>query len=373
MADYPPLLDVQFTPEEMALARANALRRRPNVEQLRSLGLVGQLTGDKVLAPVGKSLLGTAQAIDEQAGTDRQHALARAIQAQQMASLAEERRTDNARADATLAETKTQNAWNRAHPTQIVAYGEGGQGMSVPGRRGLGGAQPIEGLVKPPSAGGAASSDKAKEQILSALGKDLDPYSGRANLTAQAQKASWAADRLETLLDSPGPMTSQRLEEAVIMAATVANGGNQPTEAQVKGMYPKTVRGDVAGFIQRISNNPQDIEAGPFIDLLRQQSVREKETAKKQIQKAFLSKLVHHPLAFQKYREEAERMAEAAGLKGLYDPQTLLPTQNIETVVGAGGDKRAAKQARIRQLISQGVKDPAVIQDALTKEGLGGG
>lgn len=164
-----------------------------------------------------------------------------------------------------------------------------------------------------------------KEGLLNKLGEDLDPTKGKSNLPAKAQAQIAAAERFEQLLDAPGPMTNQRLHEATMMAATIANGGNQPTEAMVESMFPKTLKGKSTDFWQSLLNTPMDAGAGAFVDLLRNQSERETTLAKKQIQQYMLNRLSKHPQAFQEFQVDANRMAEAAGLKGLYDPKTLLP------------------------------------------------
>lgn len=108
MADFPPIFGMP-SPEEVAMARANALRRRQEADQLRSIGALGQLTGDKVLAPVGKSFLGQAQGMEEQgveadrnASTDRQHVLTQAMQWIRDQESAKDRKVDNERADRSL-------------------------------------------------------------------------------------------------------------------------------------------------------------------------------------------------------------------------------------------------------------------------------
>jgi hypothetical protein len=108
MADFPPIFGMP-SPEEVAMARANALRRRQEADQLRSIGALGQLTGDKVLAPVGKSFLGQAQGLEEQgleadraSETQRQHVLTQAMQWIRDQESSKDRKGDNDRADRSL-------------------------------------------------------------------------------------------------------------------------------------------------------------------------------------------------------------------------------------------------------------------------------
>lgn len=193
----------------------------------------------------------------------------------------------------------------------------GATSIVAPGGGGAAGGQ----INAPPGSKMAAY----KEGLLDKLAKDLDSTQGKTNLSAKAQTQVAAGERLEVLLNAPGPMTAQRLHEATMMAATIANGGNQPTEAMVESMYPKTLKGKGAEFWQSVLNVPMDTDSKAFVDQLRNQSERESATGKKQIQEYFLGRLIHHPQAFQEFPEDAHRMAEGAGLKGLYDPKTLLP------------------------------------------------
>lgn len=169
-----------------------------------------------------------------------------------------------------------------------------------------------------------------KKELLDALGADLDKTKGRGNLAKEVQEQIRSAESLETLLDAPGAFTAQRMHEATMLAARIANGGNVPTETMVDNMLPKTWQGKGAEFWQSATNMPVDVNMKPFVDLLRNQSERAKDLGKEQIKQYMLDRLVHHPQAFQEFPEEAHRMAEGAGLKGLYDPKSLLPTKAVK-------------------------------------------
>lgn len=169
-----------------------------------------------------------------------------------------------------------------------------------------------------------------KKELLDSLGADMDATKGRGNLAKEVQEQIRAAESLENLLDASGPFTAQRMHEATMMAAKIANGGNVPTETMVDNMLPKTWRGKSAEFWQSATGIPMDVEMKPFVDLLRNQSERMKGVGKQQIQQYLLSRLVHHPQAFQEFPDDAHKMAEGAGLKGLYDPTSLLPTKAVK-------------------------------------------
>jgi hypothetical protein len=363
MADFPGLPFDDATSEEQQLAMAQALKRQ------QALGLLAQLSGDRVLSPLGQSLQSGAFHGQQMQEAGQQRRLQLALEAKQQQETRDYRNQELGLQGQHLRLAQQKATEERGRPFAAV----GADGQPALYRMDRAGNPVALNLGAPPKAapGGGLQGDKFKEQVLGQLGNDLDPYKGKTSLPAQAQKSVMAAERLETLLNAPGPMTQQRLEEAVIMAATVANGGNQPTESQVKNMYPETVRGNLAGFLQKVANNPQDIEAGPFIQLLKQQSEREKATAEAQIKKAFLGKLVKHSTAFQKYPEEARRIAKQAGLEGMYNPDTLEALTAVDPVASASpAAPKADLPTRIAQLKAQGMTDAAAIKAQLRKEGL---
>lgn len=154
MADILSLLGQASSPEELQMARADALRRKQEVAQMRSLGFIGQLSGDKVLAPLGKSFLGQAQNSEEQGvelqkadAAGKEHALSRAMAALQQQALADERAVDNKRQDARFGADETWRQWQKDHPQQMVFVNQGGEAVGVPTRQGTG----APGALKQPS------------------------------------------------------------------------------------------------------------------------------------------------------------------------------------------------------------------------------
>lgn len=362
----------ELTEDDQALI-AQALRRQQDA------GNIALLSGIRSLQPFGQSALQGAQHQRELLAQGRQQSLQRQLNLAKMVADAREKAIDNERAERGLQERTEQDIFMRAHPNQtVVQVTPPGAPPGAPPK--LATFNPRTGKIEEteysgPSKGGApGASDKLKENLLAALGKDLDATSGRSNLAANQQKQLEAAERLETLLNAPGPFNTERLGEAITMAATIANAGAVPTESQREMLLPHTARGNIAKWLEFVTNNPQDAGAQEFVKLLRQQSEREKATAGAQMRRTMLGRLVKHQEAFQKYPEEAGRIAEGARLKGLYDPKTLLPLEQIDPVAEAGTqDKRAALAARIAQLKHDGVTDPVAIKTQLAKEGLLGG
>lgn len=323
------------TEQEKQAALAAALRRRED------LGQLFQLTGDKVLAPLGQNLMSSADRGEQRLEGAKQRRLQLNLEAKKDAATEEYRRQQIDLDKRGLALRQRQAEDEHGRPFQGVDPTTGTPQLYRMDKRGM----PVPlGINAPKSALSELGEDRLKARILGDLGKDLDPNSGKASLPAQSQAAINAAERVETLLNSPGPITPQRIEELTIMAATVANGGKQPTEAQVKGMLPKTFKGDFAEWTQYVTANPQDAGAQEFLKQVAQQSEREKATAAAQIRRAHLGKLVKHSTAFKMYPDEAGAIAKGAGLEGLYDRGTLLGLEKIDPVAEASAHSKSDRK-----------------------------
>lgn len=330
------------TEQEKMTALASALRRRED------LGQLFQLTGDRVLAPLGQNLMASADRGEQRLEAGQQRRLQLGLEARREATQEEHQRKMEGFEGQRLNLARQNAAEERGRPFAGEDLATGARQFYRLDKTG----NPVPlGVGAPKSALADLGTDRLKARILGDLGKDLDPNAGKASLPAQAQAAINAAERVETLLQSPGPITPQRIEELTIMAATVANGGKQPTEAQVKGMLPKTFKGEIADWAQYITANPTDAGAQGFLEQVRQQSEREKATASAQIRRAHIGKLVKHSTAFQMFPEEAARIAEGAGLKGMYDASTLLGTQTVDPVAEAAKAGHETKKP-VKYLVS---------------------
>lgn len=112
MSPSPDIFGFESTPEEMALARADALQRRkgaPDAQQMMALGIVGQLSGDPVLGGLGKNLMAAAGQQEERGQSRREHALTRALQMLRDKRSAVLASTDDDRAERGLSETIRHN------------------------------------------------------------------------------------------------------------------------------------------------------------------------------------------------------------------------------------------------------------------------
>lgn len=325
MAFLPP---EEPTSEEEQLALSEALRRQQGV------GLLAMLSGSKRLGPIGQALVSSAhqgQQVQEQAKGRRFSA---ALQAKRDQAEGDYRNQQLGLQGEQL-ELQRQRDSRERFQMMTGADPETGKPAVFSFDPRTGKARPT-GVDAIPKGDGGLGGEKFKDSLLEKLGTDLDPHKGGSSLAGLAQATVNAAERVETLLNSPGPMTTQRVHELTVMAATVAAGGHQPTESQVKGMYQKTFSGELADWAQFVTSKPKDAGVQAFMKQTAEQSEREKVTAKAQIKRAFLSKLSHHSSAFQKYPQEAHRIAKFAGLEGLYNPETLEPLQTIDPVAEAG-------------------------------------
>lgn len=220
------------------------------------------------------------------------------------------------------------------------------------------------GAFTPLGAGSSAGGEQAaplggkrftqKADVLKALGEDLDPTSGKSDLATSANAQIAAGQRFDAAVKSPGPMTAQKMYELALLSATIANSGHVPDEASIKKMLPETLRGKAAEFWQSTANVPTDVGADAFVQRMQQQSEREVGTAKKQIQGYLLSRLANHPQAFQSFPAEANQMAAAAGLKGLYDPKTgrAIKGAHPQDAAAVAWAKKNPKNALAAQILS---------------------
>lgn len=315
------------------MARANALRRTQNVDQMRSLGFLGQLSGDKVLAPVGQSLLGQAQhaeaagvEADQAAATQKQHSLMLAMAAQKDKELQQYRQD-------TLAEQK-------------ATHGEHAQEFRL---RLM---EAMDARKARADASKAASEERTLAPKWKAFTEDMDSAKGRGNLDAKTEAMVRRGDDLEGLLSTPGPMSPNKVEEAVSMAAFIANNGNVPSVEQIHGMKPKTFSGDWANWMQYISGHPQDAGVQEFMGQLKGQSERIKSIGAAQMQRSFLRKLSKHPDVMRAKKDDALAHLHAIGIEpDMYDANTLAPTfdpvSNALAEAAFGPDEqKAAEWAR---------------------------
>lgn len=217
----------------------------------------------------------------------------------------------------------------------------------------LNGAASAQGGETPAPVGSKRFTQKA--DVLKPLAEDLDPTSGKSDLAVKANSMIQASDRLHALAKAPGPVTPERLQEITSMAATIAAGGNQPTLEQIEGMLPQTLRGKGAKTWEYLTSNPTDAGAQKFISQLVQQSERETGVAKKQIRDYMLGRLAKHPQAFQSFPNEANQMAESAGLKGLYDPKTGTPIPRA--TVSFKGKTMTIPRSRLAEALKDGATE----------------
>ncbi len=338
------------TEQEKMAALAAALRRREDVGQLF------QLTGDKVLSPLGQNLMASADRGEQRIDAGQQRRLQLNLEAKRDTAADQSRRDQAA----------SNEQWRRDQADEHKR--EFGLRLAdLKDRRTL----MTEAQAERAAASKEAKDAAQKQKLWTPFAEDFDASKGRTNLNTKNEAQYRRAEELEGLLDAPGAFTPQRLEEAASMAAMIANGGNQPSVEQVRGMYPETARGDVAKFLGFVSSNPHDVASRGFIDQMRNQSVRAKDIGNAQMKRSYLEKLSKHPDVMRNYREDALRRLDAVGITpDMYDSNTLKPLVDPVSAVlksGSGADIRTQKVARMKQLLSEGKAD-ADIKATIAKE-----
>lgn len=142
-------------------------------------------------------------------------------------------------------------------------------------------------------------SDKLAEN----LKKDLDPMTGTGNL-AKAKDMSIQADRLLALTRDVGggkgvrDLTEQEIHELATGFNRMLSGG-VGAASQIEALVPRSLRGDVNGMIQWISNNPTGTGQKAFVERMAHSIEREKAVNDDIIKKGLYAKLP----AYQKLKQ----------------------------------------------------------------------
>lgn len=291
-------LSILPTPEEEAQARLAALRGEREAKRSQGLGLLAQLTGDRVLAPVGGQLQAGARQQMDLLEAMKQHAAQSKQAGAQMAITAEDRRIDNARQ---AEQAKESSRHNRASEQAAFAAAGANRGLREQAAEDRG--------------------ERLKDKELGELRKALDPTQGRANLPAQAKASQMAAERLEALLSSK-LVNPEQVMEAATMAATIANGGHVPTQHQVEAMVPKSWKGDLAKFAEYVVAKPVDAGAREFLNNLAKQSEREKRVSETQIKNMLGERVPGFGHVIKRYPEAWNALPPGMKRED-FDPETM--------------------------------------------------
>lgn len=351
---YSMLMGDEPTAQEKALAMAQALRgQRRQADVQQQYGLLGQLSGDKVLGGVGKSLLGAAQGGYERADSGQKQLsqvaetrLQRALQAQQMAQ-------QKAQHDAQLGEQTTYHAGELDLKRRALDQGQwtpfngkDGEVLEVNHRTGqtrlLGQASP-EQMTR----GGAGGVQQEREWMK--LVDKLDPTKGE-NL--QNQKRINAAGRLKQLFQDPAGgaeavrnLDQREMEElAMGMQNLVSPGGHSAGE--VAGLVPHSIVGNGQKTLEWLLNEPRGANQQAFVQKMAHTVDREEAAARDSLRKSQYAVLPGFSNLSKADRKRFEGVLRGQNL----DPSNLDDSLVFRGAPQGGGERQVVKKQHNRAL-----------------------
>lgn len=341
------------TDEEQQQALIAALRKQ------QGLGVLGQLSGDKVLGSLGQNLQQGAQQGQQLAERGKDRKLQLKLEAQKDADL-QQHRSD------VLGEQQRE-------------FGQRQQTFNLQRQ------MSAEAKAERDAERQAASKDKdatrAEEQDLKErelLGKDITEAHGRGSELVKNTGRRNASQRiLGSLLDEHGNVRKDlNTQQAHMFIADVqAMMGASQAEAALKTIVPESLLGNVEGMVQFITGKqrPAHLESllGPFVDMAK----GEEATIAAQNRGLIQQELVTHaPLIKRDKTSQNMLKVHGVGMEDL-DPETLLAKDNSDPAeIGA---RVRAESARRRQAValidearSRGITDPKAIKAYLASKGI---
>lgn len=286
---------------EHAQALAQALRGQ------QQMGLMGALSGDKVLSNVGNHLLQGVQQQQDLIPKAANMRLQRAMEA-------EKQKTEQAFRQAQEAHMAKAEAFQQQQLNQSkYAMGPGGvlntkSGAVTPWAPGEG-----------PPAKGVTATEQEKEW--QALGRDTSTYTGRGNLNKENQQRLGNIDRLEAMLGGGdlNAKTPQQVREATTaLASVIANGGSSAM-GQIEELTPHTLQAKLANAKQFLLNEPQGAEAQDFLRQILETAAREKDVISKQVHSGQVQKLPVYAHLRGKDKTRFNSILKGAGI----DPEAI--------------------------------------------------
>lgn len=263
-----------FGDEDQGQAHAQALAQALRGQQ--QLGLLGAMSGDKVLGNVGNHLLAQVQQQQELIPKAANMRLQRAMEAEkakrdqtfqqaQMAHMTESDRLDRTRL--------AQDAFGAVSPSQS---GPGGMFNKKTGAF-----TPFT-----PGAGASDGLSKDDEKEFLKFADTISTTRGRGSLQKDNQDRLNSAARLEAMLLGPNGdlinATPQQVREAgTALASLIAKGAM--SEHQISELTPSTLAGQWANLKQKVLNEPQGADAQGFLQNMLETAAREKSVVMKQM------------------------------------------------------------------------------------------
>lgn len=237
MNDWISMLAGAGTDDPQALAAA--LRKQ------EILGLLGQLSGDRVLAPVGRSVGALAENRREEMVKGPRELLKMAMEAQKAGGLEEYRRGQQTLGKERLAEQRDMG-------TERLRA----QAANAEARR-----------QERASAAEVRVSEKESQltdKQFVELGKAANLARGRQGVAGEAMRTIQQAKRdLQLIAQNPNPNEQQLYEIARGLDRVIS--GAVPTIGATEHLVPQTLRGRIASFEQWLRNKPTGAEKQEFV------------------------------------------------------------------------------------------------------------
>lgn len=381
--DFSALLDDEPSPPERAQALAAALRGQ------RDAGQLAMLTGDKVLAPLGQSLLQGAHQQEQLATQSADRRFAKALEAQRakaeqayqqqmIAAKGQELEREKARDAATETDKAEERQLRRTalnqESNQFIPTASG----IVAGDRRTGGVKLLTDangnpLMAPPKGGGGgAGSAKEWKDFTEAMSTTR----GRSNLAKDLQKQLWQAEHLEQLVLGPNGqiqnLTKPQVKEAAMNLARLISGG-QVTESTLHELTPDSLAGKFADLKSYILNRPEGAEAQAFLENMLHTAARQKAVTQRQIHEALVKSLPGFAHLRKTRGPEFEAVLKSAGIDPASIDESGLERAPVSQPAGAAGRAHPQDAAALRWAKAYLEKHPGDPKATAILKAAGGG
>jgi hypothetical protein len=150
--------------------------------------------------------------------------------------------------------------------------------------------------------------------------KITEEVASSRSVFGKAANIKRSAEAIEQLISTVPPnelMKTQVYELAKSLDGMLSMGAS--TVAGTKGLIPSSLRGDISGIIQYISNIPQGAKQGEFVKRMAETVQREKELAKKQINSTKVRLIGGYSDLRQKSPEMYKEILDRHGLTDTYE------------------------------------------------------
>jgi len=334
------------TDDEQQQALAAALRRQ------QAMGLLGQLSGDKVLGNVGDSLLSGAQAGYGRLEKGKERKLMLGLEAKKDAELQQYRADQMKQHQDDMAQ--------RERDRELQRLGLTDQRKAAAQQR-----QDIQDERM------KLRQDALTSSLSEKMLHNLDEGGWTGPIKDQVE-GKYRADHLLKLAKKVGSEGWNNLSDTeqteLAMGFGQLVGGGKPAEGEVMRLIPpENLQSGAQGIKQWFTNEPLGRNQVAFVERLGHSIQRQRDVAQELINK----EKAQRAGAEQKLREMAPQQWEANIIGAGLDP-TKFDEKGVYRAAVTGDDWKAKASARIKELMGQGVADPKAIRAQLEKEHLDG-